>query len=178
MISAAFASAAGEAAHHGPFYAQAEFWVAAAFVVVVGLAIRPVLRAVFAGLDTRAAQIKAKLDEARKLREDAQALLADYQRKQRDALQEAAAIVAHAEQEVERLKRTSAEALEEAVKRREQQALDRIAQAEQAALAEVRNLAVDIAVKTAGKLIADNLAADKAGALIDNAIKAVGQKLH
>ena len=80
---------------------------AAAFVVVVGLAFRPVLRAIVAGLDTRAAQIKAKLDEARKLREDAQALLADYQRKQRDALQEAAAIVAHAEQEAERLKRTS-----------------------------------------------------------------------
>lgn len=177
MISAAFASTGG-AVSHGPFYAQAEFWVAAAFVVVVGLAFRPVLRAIVAGLDTRAAQIKAKLDEARKLREDAQALLADYQRKQRDALQEAASIVAHAEQEAERLKRSAAEALEESVKRREQQALDRIAQAEQAALAEVRNLAVDIAIKTAGKLIADTLSAEKAGALIDDSIKAVGQKLH
>lgn len=175
MISAAYAA---DAAHHGPFYAQAEFWVAAAFVLVVGLAFRPVARAIVAGLDARASQIRSKLDEARKLREDAQALLADYQRKQRDALQEAASIVAHAEQEAERMKRNAAAALEDAVKRREQQALDRIAQAEQAALAEVRNLAVDIAIKSAGKLIAEQMAGDRANALIDDAIKGVAQKLH
>lgn len=175
MISAAYAA---DAAHHGPFYAQPEFWVAMAFVLVVGLAFRPVARAVVTALDARATQIKGKIDEARKLREDAQTLLADYQRRQRDAMQEAASIIAHAEQEAERLKREAAQSLEEAIKRREQQAVDRINQAEQAALAQVRNLAVDIAIKSAGKLIADQMSAEKGNALIDDAIKGVAQKLH
>lgn len=176
MISAAYAAEAG--AHAAPFYATAEFYVALAFVVVVGLAFRPVFRAIGAGLDNRATHIKAKLDEARKLREDAQALLADYQRKQRDALQEAEGIIAHAKTEADRLKRDAAAQLDDAIKRREQQAIDRIAQAEQQALAEVRNQAVDIAMAATAKLIADKMDAAKQNALIDGAIKDLPNRLH
>lgn len=176
MISVAHAADA--AGHAAPFYATAEFWVAMAFVVVVGLAARPVFRAAAAGLDARAEKIKAKLDEARKLREDAQSLLAEYQRKQRDAMQEADAIVAHAKAEAERAAQQAAADLEASVKRREQQAMDRIAQAEAAAMAEVRNLAVDIAVGAATKVIAEKVTADTANGMIDDAIKALPQKLH
>ncbi|MEO5373636.1 MAG: hypothetical protein H7840_05085, partial [Alphaproteobacteria bacterium] len=77
------------AAAAGPFYAQPEFWVAVAFLIVVGFSFRKVTRAIAAALDMRAEKIKAKLDEARSLREEAQALLAEYQRKQRDAMNEA-----------------------------------------------------------------------------------------
>lgn len=176
MIAVAYAAEAGE--HAAPFYATAEFWVAAAFVLVIAFAFRPVMRAVTAGLDARATQIKGKLDEARRLREDAQALLAEYQRKQRDALQEAEAILAHAKEEAARLRAEAEKNLEESVKRRERQALERIAQAEAQALAEVRNMAVDVAVKAAGNLIAAKVTAPKANALIDEAIKELPDKLH
>ncbi len=177
MISAAYAVETG-VIHSEPFYATPEFWVAAGFVLVIALAYRPVMRAVTAGLDTRAGQIKGKLDEARRLREDAQALLAEYQRKQRDALQEADAILTHAREEANRLKVEAEKSLEESVQRREKQAIDRIAQAEVQAIAEVRNLAVDIAIGAAGRLVADQMSAQKANALIDGAIKDLPTKLH
>lgn len=176
MISAAYAAEAGH--HAAPFYATAEFWVGAAFVLVVALAFRPVMRAVAAGLDTRAGQIKSKLDEARRLREDAQALLAEYQRKQRDALAEAESIMVHAREEAARLKAEAEKALEESVARREKQALDRIAQAETQATAEVRNLAVDLAISAAGRLVAQQMTAQKANSLIEGAIKDLPHKLH
>lgn len=177
MISAAHAVETG-AEYAAPFYATPEFYVAAAFILVIALAYRPVMRAVTAGLDTRATQIKGKLDEARRLREDAQALLAEYQRKQRDALQEAEAILAHAREEAARLKAEAEKGLEDSVARRERQAVDRIAQAEAQAISEVRNLAVDIAVNAAGKLVAEQMSAQKANALIDGAIKDLPGKLH
>ncbi|MFA7428864.1 MAG: F0F1 ATP synthase subunit B [Rhodospirillaceae bacterium] len=176
MISAAYAAEAG--AHAAPFYATPEFYVAAAFILVVALAYRPVMRAVTAGLDTRAGQIKGKLDEARRLREDAQALLAEYQRKQRDALQEAESILTHAREEAARLKTEAEAGLEASIARREQQAVDRIAQAEAQAVAEVRNLAVDIAIGAAGKLVAGQMTAERANGLIDGAIKDLPTKLH
>jgi F-type H+-transporting ATPase subunit b len=182
MISAAHAQEAAhqaaEAVHHGPFYATAEFWVGVAFVVVVALAFRPVFRAIAAGLDARGEQIRGKLDEARKLREDAQAMLADYQRKQRDAMREADAIVAHAQAEAERAAKQAAADLEASVARREQQALDRVRQAEAQALAEVRNMAVDIAVTAAARLVSEKVTADIADAMIDDSIKALPEKLH
>jgi len=176
MISAAYA--AEGSAHAVPFYADPTFWVAMAFIVVVGLAIRPVLRAVTAGLDSRAEGIKSKLDEARRLREDAQALLAEYQRKQRDALQEAEGIVAHARSEAERMKKEAKAQLEASVKRREQQAQQRIEQAEQQAIAQVRNLAVDIAMQATAKVISERMTAEKANALIDESIQILPEKLH
>lgn len=175
---AATAEHAADAAHHGPFYTQAEFWVGVAFVVVVVLAFRKVSAAITAGLDARASQIKGKLDEARKLREDAQALLAEYQRKQRDALQEAEGIVAHAQHEATRMKAEAEAALEESITRREKQAMDRIAQAEAQAMAEVRNLAVDMAIAASGKLIAEKMGSDAQDALIDASIKGLAGKLH
>ena len=177
MISVAYASEA--AAHHaGPFYTNAEFWVGIAFVVVVALAFRPVLRALGAGLDARAAKIKARLDEAARLREEAQEMLATYQRKQRDAMREAEEIIAHAKAEAERLARQAAQDLDIQMKRREQMALDRIAQAEAQALKEVQHVAVDVAVAAARDVLAASISADKATQLVDAAIQDLPQKLH
>lgn len=159
-------------------FSTPDFWVAVAFVVVIGFAYKPVSRAMTAGLDSRSTQIKGKLDEARRLREDAQALLAEYQRKQRDALQEAEAVLAHAREEAARLKVEAEKSLEHAVARRQQQAVDRIAQAEAQAIAEVRHMAVDIAITAAGHLIADKMSPQKGNALIEGAIKDLPGKLH
>lgn len=176
MISVAYAA---DAAHHaGPFYADAAFWVGVAFFLVVGLAYRPVMGALGAALDGRAAKIKARLDEAHKLREDAQELLATYQRKQRDAMKEAEEIIAHAKAEAERLSQQAAKDLEEALKRREAQAMERIAQAEAAALREVQNVAVEVAMNAAQQVLAQSITEAQKAALADAAIADLPRKFH
>lgn len=156
----------------------AEFWVFVAFVILVALTFKKVRTALTGGLDARAARIKAHLDEAEKLREDAQSLLAEYQRKQRAASEEAEGIVAQAKNEAQRMREQAQTELEHALKRREQQALDKIAQAEAEALSAVRNQAVDLAVAASARLIAANLDEEKAARLVDEAIKELPDKLH
>lgn len=176
MISTAYA--ATDAAHAVPFYADAAFWVGVAFILVVALAFRPVGRALGAALDSRATKIKARLDEAHKLREDAQELLAAYQRKQRDAMKEAEEIIAHAKAEAERLSKQAAKDLEEALKRRETQAIERITTAENQALREVQNLAVDVAINAAREVMAQSITEAQKTALVDSAIADLPRKLH
>ncbi|MCR6631011.1 MAG: F0F1 ATP synthase subunit B [Magnetospirillum sp.] len=177
MISTAFAAEAGHEAA-GAFYTNPHLWVYLAFVLVVGFAFKPVFRAVTAALDGRAAKIKARLDEAHKLREDAQEMLATYQRKQRDAMKEAEEIIAHAKAEAERLSKQAAKDLEESVKRRETQALERIAQAEAQALKEVQNVAVDVAVNAARDVLAQSVTEAQKSALADAAIADLSRKFH
>lgn len=159
-------------------FGEPEFWVAVAFVIFMAVLLKTAWGKVMAGLDARAARIKAEIDEARRLREEAQALLASYQRKQREAMAEADEIVAAARGEADRLKADAARALEETVARRTQQAMDKIARAEAQALQDVRNTAADVAVAAAEKLIQADLDAQKAQALVDKTIADVGSKLH
>ena len=128
-----------------------EFWVALAFLCAVAVIFKPVAKALATTLDTRAAKIRTQIEEARKLREDAQALLAEYQKKQRDAMAEAEKIIAQARTDAARLKVEAEKDLVGALERRKQQALERIAQSEAQAIASVRNTAVDAAVATALK---------------------------
>jgi len=177
MISAAYA-ATEAAVEAGPFYTEAHFWVNVAFLLVIGLAWRPVARAIAAALDARSAKIKARIDEALRLREEAQELLAAYQRKQRDAMREAEEIIAHAKSEAERLSRQAAQDLEVQMKRREQMALDRISQAEAQALKEVQHVAVDVAIAAASRVIGDSLTPAQRGTLVDESIKTLPGTLH
>ena len=155
-----------------------EFWVAVGFILLVAGAARPAWRAITKGLDARAERIKSTLDEAAKLREEAQHLLAEYQRKQRDAMKETEEIVAHAKAEAERLSAKALADLDVAIKRREQLAIEKIAQAEADALREVREISVDLAVAAARTLIADHLDDKSKGDLVDEAIKDLPDKLH
>jgi F-type H+-transporting ATPase subunit b len=157
---------------------SAEFWVFIAFLILMGAAFKKVSAAFISGLDARAGRIKAQLQEAEKLREDAQSLLADYQRKQRAAAQEAEAIVAQAKNEAQRMREQAQADLQEALKRREQQALQKIAQAEAEALDEVRKQAVDLALAASARLMADNLDDDRAARLVDEAISDLPDKMH
>ena len=158
--------------------ATPEFWVAAGFIVLIAAITKPALRAMISGLDGRAERIRKSLDDAAELREEAQHLLAEYQRKQRDAAREIDDMLAHARAEADRASRDAAEALEAALKRREQLAMDKIAQAESDALQAVRNAAVDIAIAATRKLLADRLDGAASAALIDQAIAELPQKLH
>ena len=159
-------------------FASAEFWVAVAFVLFVGVLLRFGWARAVGALDKRASDIKNELDEAIRLREDAQELLASYQRKQRDAEKEAADIIAHAEAESNRLRAEAEAELAATIGRRTEAALAKIEQVEAQALTEVRETAVDVAVSAARKMLTDNLDETRGNTLIDDAIGELRRKLH
>ena len=133
---------------------DAEFWVAVAFFIFVGiLGYFRVHKLVVKHLDERRDRIKAELDEARRLKEEAQALLAQYQRKQQEAEREAQAIVASAKAEAERLAAEAKTKMEDFVARRTKMAESKIAQAEAQALADVRAAAAEAAVAAAETIL-------------------------
>ena len=132
------------------FFHEPENWVAVAFVIFLGvLAYVGVHRKMLDALDHRSARIKAELDEARRLRDEAGKLLADYQKKQREAEREAEAIVADAKAEAGRVAAEARVKMEEFVARRTKLAEAKIGQAEAQALADVRAAAADAAVTAA-----------------------------
>jgi F-type H+-transporting ATPase subunit b len=159
-------------------FAQPEFWVAVGFVAVVAVLWRPAAKQVAAGLDARATRIKSSLDEARTLAEEAQKILAEHQRKQREAAKECERIVEHAREEAERLTREAHDRLEAGLRRRVQLAREKIALAETEAAREVRNVAVEVAIAATRALIARRL--DRAGAdrLIESSIAELPRRLH
>jgi F-type H+-transporting ATPase subunit b len=133
---------------------EAEAWVAVAFVLFLGILVYlGAHRRVIDGIDQRQARIKAELAEARRLRDEAQALLVEYQRKRHDADREAEAIIASANAEAERLAAEGKTRLEDFVARRTKMAETKIAQAEAQALADVRSSAADAAVAAAEKIL-------------------------
>jgi F-type H+-transporting ATPase subunit b len=160
------------------FLQDPETWVALATVIFVVLAARPIMRALGKMLDDRSAKIRSDLAEAEKLRTEAEKLLADYQRRQRQALKEAEGILAQAKDEALRIRKESAANIETALKRRERQALEKIAQAETQAVAEVRNQAVNLAILGAQKALASGLDPAKAGSLIDQSVADLERRLH
>jgi F-type H+-transporting ATPase subunit b len=160
------------------FMLEAEFWVLVAFLIAIAYLIYKVKDIVTGALDQRAAKIKAELDEAQHLREEAQAKLAEYQRKQRDALKEAEGIVAQAKVEAERVAAQGARDLEAAIERRKRLAVEKIALTEAKAVAEVRNMAVDLAIAALRHALAEDLDARRRGALIDDAIAGLPPTLH
>lgn len=174
----AASSAADGEGHHTPFFERPETYVALALIVLIAAIAKPAWRAISGQLDSHTNTIKSELDEAQRLREEAQHTLAEYQRKQRDALQEAEAILAEAREEAARIEAGTAERTETMLKRREQQALAMIAAAESAALAEVRNTAVDIAIEATRRLLTDSVDGAKGDEMIDAAIRDLPGKLH
>jgi F-type H+-transporting ATPase subunit b len=161
-----------------PFYFEPEFWVAVAFVILMVLAAKPIAQKVGTALDERSETIRKQIDEARRLRDEAQELLASYQRKQHEAAREVDAIVEQAKREAERLAVRGKEDLDRSLKRREQLALDRIKQAEIKAMDEVKALAVDVALEATRRVLVERVKGDKADALIDDSIKGLSDKLH
>jgi F-type H+-transporting ATPase subunit b len=155
-----------------------ELAVAIAFVIFVVLVLWKGMAKITVGLDKRAADIRQQLNEAQKLREEAQAALASYQRQQRDALSQAEEIISRAKEDAERMKVDAAATLAATLKRREEQAVDRIAQAEAKALQDVRNQAVDLAIAATGKLIGDSMTQDVQGRLIGDATGELSTKLQ
>ncbi len=139
-------------------FSDPSFWVAVAFFLFFGLLIYLRVPAMVTdALDDRSRRIAKELEDARQLRDDAQALLAEYQRKQKEAEREADAIIARAEAEAQRLATETREAIEAQVERRTQLAEKKIAQAEARAMMEVRAVAAEVAVGAARRILSDRV---------------------
>ena len=156
-----------------------EFWVAVGFVAVLGVFVWKKVPALLAKLlDERAGAISKELDDAKRLREEAAAVLAGYMKKVANVESEVAAIVADAKVEAERFAKETRAQLRAQIDRRAQMAKDKIAQAETAALAEIRGLAADAAVAAAEKLIAARIDEKRGAALVAESIKELPDKLN
>lgn len=176
LVTATPAFAAG-----GPFFSlwNTNFVVLLAFLLFVGILLKAKAPAKLGGmLDARAAQIKAELDEARALREEARALLASYEKKQKEVLEQSERIVASAKEEAMSAAKQAKEDLKVSIARRLAAAEDQIASAEASALRQVREKAISVAVAAAAEVLAKQSSAETAAASIDDAIAQVEAKLH
>jgi F-type H+-transporting ATPase subunit b len=158
---------------------EAEFWVAVGFFLFIGVLVYyGVPQMMIDAIDKRAARIKAELDEARRLREEAEALLAEYQRKRQAADAEAEEIIAGARAEAERVAAEAKTRMEEFVARRSQVAQAKIAQAETQALADVRAAAAEAAVAAAEKILSQTATGEVADRLVSQGVRDVKAKLN
>jgi F-type H+-transporting ATPase subunit b len=161
------------------FLSTPEFWVAVSFFLFLGLLYYfGVHKKVAALLDARAESIAKELAEAKKLREEAEKVLGDYQRRQKEAVGEAQGIVDLAAREAEEFARETRRSVKEHFERRMKIAEEKIARAEADAVREVRGAAVDAAVGAAQMLIKDKLTPDLAQKLVADSIGSVGTKLN
>jgi F-type H+-transporting ATPase subunit b len=158
---------------------ESEFWVTLAFIVFLSmLGYIGVHRKLAQSLDDRANRIKAELDEARKLKEEAGQLLVEYQRKRREADTEAQAIIADARAEAERMTIESKAKIEEFIARRTKMAEAKIAQTEAQAAADVRRAAADAAIAAAERILRQATKGDLANELVAKGIEDVRKKLN
>ena len=159
--------------------ANTTFWVGLAFAGFIGLILYfKAHSAIGAMLDERSATIAAQIEEAKSLRAEAENLLIEYQRKQRDAEREAADMVEQAKQDAKIMADQAKADLEALMRRRERGAAEKIAQAEANAIKEVKAAAVNIAVDAASSVLADAMKGKAGTALVNDAIAEVESKLH
>lgn len=182
LLAIALTLAAAPAfAASGPFISlhNTNFVVLIAFTVFIGVLLYFRVPAMIGGmLDKRAETIRAELAEARALREEAQALLASYERKQKEVAAQADRIVANAKDEATKAAAQAKEDIKTSVARRIATAKEQITSAQDAAMREVRDRAVTVAIAAAQDVIAAQMTAAQGNKLIDDAIKAVEAKLH
>ena len=169
------------AAASGPFFSlgNTDFVVLLSFILFALILVYFKVPGMIAGmLDKRAEGIQSDLNEARALREDAQTLLASYERKQQEVAEQAERIVAHAKEEAATAAEQAKEDLKTSIARRLAAAEDQIASAQSAAVKEVRDTAIKVAVGAATDVVAKKMTAADGNKLIDAAITEVSAKLH
>ncbi|MEI6985678.1 MAG: F0F1 ATP synthase subunit B [Rhodospirillaceae bacterium] len=157
---------------------DATFWVAISFVIFAVVAYKFVWAQLMGTLDQRGIRIKQELDEAQRLREDAERVMADCKKRQGQIETDANNILVYAREEAARIRQQAEIDVQAAVKRREAQAIERIAQAEAQALAEVRSVAVDLAMAATRRLFEDRVASGAPDPLVDSSIKGLGALLN
>lgn len=159
--------------HEEIFYQSAEFWVGVAFVLVVLLLAGPVGRLVRSMLNKRIDNITKRIHDAAELRNEAQKLLADYEKKFLNADKEAQAILNKSQKEIEYLKKENLAKLEEEMKIKEKEAEDRITASKEKAAREISDLTSELTIKTVKAAIVKNLDAKTQNKLIDDSISLI-----
>ena len=160
-------------------FLEAEFWVAVAFVILMAIfAYVGVHRTVLKALDHRSERIKAELDDARRLKEEAAKLLAEYKARHASAEREAEDIITNARAEAERIASEAKTKMEDFVARRTKTAESKIALAEAQALADVRAAAADAAITAASTILTQSVKGPVADDLLAKGIDEVRQKLN
>ena len=160
-------------------FAEPEFWVAVGFVILMGVfAYLGVHRTVITALDKRSERIKAELDDARRLKQEAANLLEEYKAKRASAEREAQEIVASAKVDAERIAAEARTKMEDFVARRTKTAESKIALAEAQALADVRAAAAEAAVNAASTILSQSVKGPVADELLAKGITEVREKLN
>jgi len=155
---------------HETFWSNPRTWVGIAFIIFVVLFGRRLWQALAKMLDDRTASVRASLDEAARLRQEAEAMLRDAEARRKAAIEDAQRLLEGAKTQAAQVAATATAEAQSAARRREQMAIDRIAAAEKAAVDEVRLTAADVATAAARQVLAQGLSADADGRLIDHAI--------
>ncbi len=154
------------------------FWVAISFLIFFGLTYKKIAKFAFGALDTRSAKIKNELDEARRLREEANAILQQYKHKQAEYTKEAEQILVMAKKDADTLRSYAEKEMNAQLEGRTKQAMDRIAQEEIQAITDVRNHVVDIALSAARALIVDHVGTLSQDELMKLALSDIERKIH
>jgi F-type H+-transporting ATPase subunit b len=160
-------------------FSEPEFWVAVAFVILIGVFVYyGIHRTVLTTLDHRSDRIKAELDDARRLKDEAAKLLGEYQARHASAEREARNIIDSAKAEAERIAAEAKAKLEDFVARRTKTAESKIALAEAQAVADVRSAAANAAVTAASTILSQSVKGGVADDLLAKGIAEVRQKLN
>lgn len=179
MAQEAAAHDAGGFLTHSGFLADPQNWVLVSCVIFLYVLAKYAKDTIVGGLDARTERIRNELNEAERLRTEAQELLAQYQRKHRDAMKDAEEIIDHAKEAAKRLTDDAKADITESVKRREAALEEKIARAEANAMQEIRDRAAELAMTAAEKMIMDSLAAkDGHSKMIDESIEQMKGKFH
>ena len=160
------------------WYQDPETWVAIAFIIFALLALKYLVPMIGKGLDGRAIQIRDQLEQAARLRAEAEALLETYKAEQEAALKEAEAIIVAAKNDAKNLRERAAEDLKLALDRRAQQAHEKIARAESDAVAEIRTQLIEGATNAARDMIAEHLLSSAEDPSVDHAISIIERQIH
>jgi F-type H+-transporting ATPase subunit b len=159
--------------HYEHFYLDPKFWVAVSFVIFVALVGKLAWTRATAMLDARGARIKAELEEASRLRAEAEAMMIAARKEREQAIKDAAAMLERAKAEAERVATAAKAEAEASARRRERMAMDRIAAAEASAVTEIRNAAAEIATTAVREIIAQKHGAAADAPLVDAAISSL-----
>jgi len=153
-------------------------WVAISFIVFAFIAFKLGRKSIVSGLDSRIAEVKNEIETAERLRVEAQELLAQYQRKQRDAEKEATEIINRAQKQAEQMAENSHAELQETMTRREEQLTSRLQRLEENAIAEIQSHATDLAVAATTEMIVQTLDSKSNAELNEKTIAALPQNLN
>jgi len=157
---------------------DSQIWLLFSFLIFCFILVKYGKSVITNMLDSRIEGIRSELETAESLRVEAQELLAQYQRKQRDAEQEAEAIIAKAEQHALSIRKTAEKHLAETLQRREKQLKERLMQMEESAIQEIREHAANLAVQATAQIIAENMDKKSSDRLMDDSVQAVAKNIH